>query len=120
MLFSPENALADFRRKVKDLWNIPKKSYYVLLNGKHENIPVTSWPSLSSIQVCIKGLLGGGKEWRTPEILYITLGNEEAMACNRFLSSLKTMNTVYDHYSCSKAVNTVYCDTDKEGSHIPG
>jgi hypothetical protein len=82
MFFSPENAHADFHRKVKELWNIPKKSYYLLINGKHENISVTSWPTLSSIQVRIKGLLGGGKQWRVPEIMYINFGTVELMACN--------------------------------------
>jgi hypothetical protein len=27
MFFSPENAIADFKRKVKELWNIPAKMY---------------------------------------------------------------------------------------------
>jgi hypothetical protein len=39
MFFSPENAIADFQRKVKDLWNIPEKQYYLLLNGTHESNP---------------------------------------------------------------------------------
>jgi hypothetical protein len=62
MFFSPENALEDFRRKVREHWNIPKKLYYLLINGKHEEIQTTEWPRLSSIRVCIKGLLGGGKK----------------------------------------------------------
>jgi hypothetical protein len=61
MFFSPENAIADFKRKVKDLWNIPEKMYYLLINGVHELITPKSWPKCSPIQVMIKGLLGGGK-----------------------------------------------------------
>jgi hypothetical protein len=61
MFSSPESALEDFRRKVKELWNIPKKLHCLLINGKHEE---TSWtPRLGNdaAQVKIKGLLGGGK-----------------------------------------------------------
>jgi hypothetical protein len=43
MFFSPENALTDFRRKVKEVWNIPSKIYHLLINGAHESrIPKTS------------------------------------------------------------------------------
>jgi hypothetical protein len=59
MLFSPENALDDFHRKVKELWNIPAKRFYLLINGVHEEIPITKWASCTSVRVCIKGLLGG-------------------------------------------------------------
>jgi hypothetical protein len=86
MFFSPENALEDFRRKVKELWNIPKKSYYLLINGKYEASTPKFWPALSSVKVSIRGLLGGDRGYRHPEIMYITMGNEESMACNRFLS----------------------------------
>jgi hypothetical protein len=37
MFFSPENAISDFKRKVKDLWNIPSKLYYLTINGAHES-----------------------------------------------------------------------------------
>jgi hypothetical protein len=61
MFFSPENAIADFKRKVKDLWNIPEKMYYLLINGVHESITPKSWPKCWFIQIMTKGLLGGGK-----------------------------------------------------------
>jgi hypothetical protein len=40
MFFSPKNALADFQRKVKELWNIPKKHYYLSINGIQESRPI--------------------------------------------------------------------------------
>jgi hypothetical protein len=62
MVFSPKHALDDFHRKVKEVWNIPKKDYYLLVNGNHEDIPTESWPVLSSIRVIIKGPIGGEKQ----------------------------------------------------------
>jgi hypothetical protein len=44
-------------QKVKEIWNIPRKIYWLLMNGKHESL-VTSWPQVSSIQIKIKGLAG--------------------------------------------------------------
>jgi hypothetical protein len=61
MLFSPENAISDFRRKVKELWNIPKKNYYLLFNGAYESKTPENWSKITAVQVKIKGLLGGGK-----------------------------------------------------------
>jgi hypothetical protein len=61
MFFSPKHALDDFRRKVKILWNIPPKMYYLLVNGKHENRVRIDWPAQSLVQVCLRGLLGGTK-----------------------------------------------------------
>jgi hypothetical protein len=58
MFFSPENALTDIRRKVKELWNIPKRLYYLCANGVHE-ASVKSWKSVTAIQVKVRGLLGG-------------------------------------------------------------
>jgi hypothetical protein len=62
MLFSPDHAFEDFSRKVKELWNIPVKSYYPLVNGRRENVFSGKWPACTSVRVCIKGLLGGGKK----------------------------------------------------------
>jgi hypothetical protein len=59
IFFSPENAIADFQRKVKELWNIPKKNYYLLFNGTHESKIPKAWSKNTAIQVKIKGLLGG-------------------------------------------------------------
>jgi hypothetical protein len=57
MFFSPENAIADFRRKVKELWNIPAKMYYLLVNGVHESL-VREWNKFSSVPVNMRGLGG--------------------------------------------------------------
>jgi hypothetical protein len=62
IFFSPENALEDFRRKVKELWNIPVKHYYMKINGVHENIPCVSWPQTTLVSVEIKGLMGGKED----------------------------------------------------------
>jgi hypothetical protein len=59
MFFSPDNAMADFQRKVKELWNIPVKQYYLLLNGMHESKIPKDWSKVKAVQVRIKGLVGG-------------------------------------------------------------
>jgi hypothetical protein len=58
MFFSPENAIADFKRKVKELWNIPVKLYYLLVNGVHESL-IHSWHAVTSVIVKIRGLGAG-------------------------------------------------------------
>jgi hypothetical protein len=60
--FSPENALADFRKKVKEVWNIPSKIYYLFINGAHESRIPEVWSMTTVIQVKAKGLLGGGRK----------------------------------------------------------
>jgi hypothetical protein len=62
MVFSSETALEDFHRKVKELWNIPRKQYYLKINGIHEDIPIKAWPGNVLVKVEIKGLLGGGRK----------------------------------------------------------
>jgi hypothetical protein len=62
LFFSPEHALEDFRRKVEELWNIPEKMFYLLVNGKHESRIGVDFPPRSLVRVCIKGLLGGEKK----------------------------------------------------------
>jgi hypothetical protein len=62
MFFSPENAIADFKRKVKELWNIPTKMFYLLVNGVHESL-VNPWNSVSSVLVKIRGLGAGQHEF---------------------------------------------------------
>jgi hypothetical protein len=59
MFFTPENAIADFCRKVKELWNIPRKLFYLLINGVHEDSHWKPRADLNSVQVKVKGLLGG-------------------------------------------------------------
>jgi hypothetical protein len=59
MFFSPENAIADFKSKVKELWNIPVKMYDLSINGMHEGTPIKTWPKFSGVQVNIKGLGAG-------------------------------------------------------------
>jgi hypothetical protein len=80
MFFSPENAIAYFQRKVKELWNIPKKNYYLLFNGSHESKTPKAWPEVTAIQVKIKGLKGGG---RTGTLTLIIDGEECRCKTNR-------------------------------------
>jgi hypothetical protein len=51
------NAIQRLVQKIKEIWNIPRKLYWLLVNGKHESL-VTSWPRVSTIQIKIKGLAG--------------------------------------------------------------
>jgi hypothetical protein len=59
MFFSPDHAPDDFRRKVKELWNIPRNHYYLKINGVHEGTPIQKWKDNTIVRVEIKGLLGG-------------------------------------------------------------
>jgi hypothetical protein len=61
MAFPPENAREDFHRKVKELWNIPRKMYYLLINGAHEAVAKITKTGETSVMVKIKGLPGGTK-----------------------------------------------------------
>jgi hypothetical protein len=87
MFFSPENAIADFERKVKNLWNIPRKMYYLLINGKHESHLNPKWPIRTAVCVKIKGLLGGD-----PRELTIWINNEK-MCCTTDHTILKLLET---------------------------
>jgi hypothetical protein len=60
MFFSPETAVAHFKRNVKELWDIPSKMYYLLINGVHQGFSVTAWPKCSGVQVVIRSS-GAGK-----------------------------------------------------------
>jgi hypothetical protein len=73
MFFSPENALAHFQRKVKELWNIPKKHYYLSINGAHDSKIPKAWPEVTAVLVTINGLLGGGEKGA----LTLIIGGEE-------------------------------------------
>jgi hypothetical protein len=55
---------------MKELWNIPVKMYYLLVNGVHESL-VNSWQPVSSVIVKIKGL------GRKPTALTILVEEEE-------------------------------------------
>jgi hypothetical protein len=61
MFFSPDHALEDFRRKVKELWNIPMNHYFLKINGMHEDVTPQIWGDNTTVRVEIKGLLGGTK-----------------------------------------------------------
>jgi hypothetical protein len=70
MFFSPKSAIADFKKKVSDLWNFPVKMYCLLINGVHESISIKNWPTCSIIRVKIGGSGGnpdGVKEIRRSE-----------------------------------------------------
>jgi hypothetical protein len=58
MSFSPENAIAHFRRKVEEIWGIPRNVYWLSMNGKHETL-ITSWPQRSTVEIHIRGPAGG-------------------------------------------------------------
>jgi hypothetical protein len=66
MFFSPGNAIADFKRKVKELWNIPVKMYHLLINGAHESRPIKDWPMCFIVRVAIRGS-GGNPDWESED-----------------------------------------------------
>jgi hypothetical protein len=86
MFFSPENAIADFQRKVEELWNIPKRFYYLTVNGLHESKLPNLWQKITAVQVKIKGLLGG-----KPGNLTIWVGDEE-IRCRTNQSMLEILD----------------------------
>jgi hypothetical protein len=59
---------------VKELWNVPRKMYHLLINGAHESIPIDSWPECSTVKVSIGGAGGNPdgerEEEESPEEYY--------------------------------------------------
>jgi hypothetical protein len=76
MVFSPEKAIADFKRKVKEIWNIPVKMYYLIINGVHESL-VKAWKKITTVTVQIRGL-GAGKPDRSDRHGSFDLAKPEA------------------------------------------
>jgi hypothetical protein len=86
MFFSPENAIADFKRKVKELWNIPVKMYYLIANGIHESL-VKAWHNVTSVSVNIRGM--GGR--KTGQLTLFLEGEEIRCKTNQtFRQALET------------------------------
>jgi hypothetical protein len=42
MFFSPKNAITDIQRKVKEPWNIPRKLFYLMINGVQDSVTIRS------------------------------------------------------------------------------
>jgi hypothetical protein len=118
MFFSPENAIADFRRKVKELWNIPPKMYYLSINGVHEGIPITTWPSCSGVQVTIRGL-GGGKSGKLSLVLE---GEEIRCRTNQtFREAIEDRDIEIEGYCVSTPDGLVVNLDERIGDHFrPG
>jgi hypothetical protein len=57
VFFEPHDAIQRVTQKINEIWNIPRKIYWLSVNGKHESL-VTSWPQNSSVQIRIKGPAG--------------------------------------------------------------
>jgi hypothetical protein len=59
LFFHPENALEEIKWQIKKHWSIPRKFYWLQINGRHES-QITDWPRESSIEIKIRGLGAGG------------------------------------------------------------
>jgi hypothetical protein len=58
IFFDPPSALQTLTKKIKEIWNIPRKIYWLSVNGKHES-KVTLWPLVSNVEIKIRGLGAG-------------------------------------------------------------
>jgi hypothetical protein len=57
IFFDETNAIPMFTKKIKEIWGIPRKIYWLSVNGKHEST-VTSSPHVSMVVIQIKGPAG--------------------------------------------------------------
>jgi hypothetical protein len=58
IFFNPSNAIQRLTKKIKEIWNIPRKLYWLSVNGKHES-KAKSWPQVSNVEIKIRGLGAG-------------------------------------------------------------
>jgi hypothetical protein len=58
MFFRPENALEDLSAQIKRQWAIPRKVYWLQVNGIHES-QISDWPAESSVVVKVRGFGAG-------------------------------------------------------------
>jgi hypothetical protein len=59
VFFDEANAIPMLTKRIKELWGIPRKIYWLSVNGKHEST-VSTWPQTSSVVIQIRGLAGEG------------------------------------------------------------
>jgi hypothetical protein len=58
IFFEEPEAIPAITQKIKDCWAIPRKVYWLQINGQHEE-RITSWPKQSTILINIRGLVAG-------------------------------------------------------------
>jgi hypothetical protein len=63
IFFEAHNAVQRLVQKIKEIWNIPRKLYWLSVNGKHES-QITSWPKTSNVEIKIRGLGAGNDSSR--------------------------------------------------------
>jgi hypothetical protein len=66
VFFDGTDAIPILTKKIKEVWGIPRKIFWLSVNGKHELL-VTSWPHRSTLEIRIKGPAGGITEEDTGE-----------------------------------------------------
>jgi hypothetical protein len=56
-------------KKIREIWEIPRKIYWLQVNGKHESL-ITSWPQVSTVEIRIKGPAGGDPDadWEDDDV----------------------------------------------------
>jgi hypothetical protein len=57
MFFNPDHAIEELTSQIKNHWGIPRKVYWLQINGNHES-QVQCWPKESSVVVKVTGLGG--------------------------------------------------------------
>jgi hypothetical protein len=67
MFFNPDHASEELSAQIHKHWGIPKKVYWLQINGVHES-QVRDWPSESSIAIKVRGLGAGKVGWITIHI----------------------------------------------------
>jgi hypothetical protein len=60
VFFDESNAIPGITRKIKEVWSILRKIYWLQINGRHES-QIHEWPRESSVVVKVRGL--GEGEW---------------------------------------------------------
>jgi hypothetical protein len=66
--FEESHAIDSITKKIKDTWAIPRKYYWLRINGVHES-KIREWPQVSNVSIEIRGLgAGPSKTLRAREV----------------------------------------------------
>jgi hypothetical protein len=57
IFFKDTQAIETLTKKIKEFWGIPRKFYWLSVNGKHEST-ISSWPQNSTVEIHIRGPAG--------------------------------------------------------------
>jgi hypothetical protein len=70
IFFDEVRAISVLVQRIKEIWGIPRKIYWLKINGKHESL-VCTWPQNSIVEIQIKGPAGAitsEDDWESDDV----------------------------------------------------